>query len=177
MKRWPEIRAGIIAVALFFGAVDGCPIAKRDENIPAFAKTLRDAQRITLTPVEWIRMTFRVTQRWSLYQSPGVDRYRLWIEGQEPNGTWRILFRAADAEHDEDAALIDYTRPRGAWDPTSKVPLQYTMFARWVTRYMLDKHPELIATRMRLERAEIVDDKVEYTNQFVHPFVSARGMP
>jgi hypothetical protein len=174
MRRWPEIRAGIIAIALFFGAVEGCPVAKQGE-IPSFAEPIRDAQRVVLAPVEWIRMTFRVTQRWSLYQSPGTDRFRLWIDGQEPSGQWRILFRAADPVHDEDEALLDYTRPRGAWDPTSpRMPVQYALFARWVTHYMLAKHPDLIAARMRLERVTIAGDHVEFTNEFVHPYVGGR---
>jgi hypothetical protein len=179
VKHWPQLRAGLIAVALFFGLVEGCPLPRPDRTPDwsrGFVEPIRDAQQFVLTPVAWIRTTLRVSQRWSLYQSPGRDRYRLWIEGQDADFSWRILFRASDPDHAEDEAMLDYTRPRGAWDPPGRMPPQYNLFARWVTRYFLAKHPELIATRVRLEHVDIVGDRVIPTGRFVNTFAHARGM-
>jgi hypothetical protein len=180
VKRWPEIRAATIAVAIFFGLVDGCPLPP-PEYTPEWKRPIvepiRRAQQVVLAPVAWVRPRLRITQRWALYQAPERDRYRLWIEGQDDRGRWHILFRASDAEHAEDEALLDYTRTRGAWDPTDKPPGQYPLFASWVTRYFLDKHPELVATRVRLEKVRVVDDGFEPTGQFVVPHVRDRTGP
>src|SRR5215211_3208697 len=35
VKRWPEIRAGMVALAIFFGLVDGCPLPP-PEHTPAW---------------------------------------------------------------------------------------------------------------------------------------------
>jgi hypothetical protein len=180
VKRWPEIRAGLIAGAIFFGLVAGCPLPPPDKT-PAwergFVEPIRDVQRVTLTPVAWVTPTLRFGQRWALYQSPSTDRYRLWIEGQDVQGRWQLLFRASDAEHTDDAATIDTARVRGAYDPTDKPPGQYPLFARYITQRVLDRHPELVAARVRIEKVVITSDGFTPTGQFIGQHVRLRNGP
>ncbi len=177
MTRWPQIRAGLIALAIIFGLVDGCPLpppGKTPEWEQGFVEPLRDMQRVVMTPMAWVRPTLRVGQRWALYQSPSVDRYRLWVEGQGPDGQWQILFRAGDPAHQDDAPLIDYSRPRGVWDPTDTPPRQFPLFANWITQRVLDRHPGFVAARVRIERVKITDDGVEPLGEFIAPYARVR---
>ena len=180
MTRWPDIRAALIALAIGFGLVDGCPLPSR-EHTPAwekgFVEPLRSLQQRVLTPVAWFGSSLRVSQRWALYQAPSTDRFRLWVEGLDASGRWHLLFRAGDPEHDEDGELIDYTRPRGMWDPTTKPPGQYPLFASWMTRRVLDRHPDFIAARVRLEQVELTREGLVATGRFVFPHVRQRMSP
>jgi hypothetical protein len=168
--RWPQIRAGLIALAIFFGLVDGCPLPP-PEDTPAwerdFVERVRSVQQLVLTPVAWIRPKLRVAQRWALYQAPSVDRYRIWIEGQDMYGRWHLLFRGGDPEHQADAQVIDHHRTRGTWDPTDTPPDQYPLFARWVTARVLAQHPDYIAARVRLEKVLLGSDGVTPLGQFI----------
>lgn len=180
MKRWPQIRAGVLAVVICFGLVNGCPLPPPDKT-PAweqgFVEPIRSAQRVVLTPVAWIEPTLRISQHWALYQAPSRDRFRLWIEGQDVRGHWQIVFRASDPAHQEDGELIDYTRPRGVWDPTSKPPGQYPLFARWMTSRVLVQHPEYVAARVRLEKVRITDDGPVPTGESIGIHMRRRGGP
>jgi len=163
-----------------FGLVDGCPLPPPDKT-PAweqgFVEPIRHVQRIVMTPMAWVRPHLRVAQRWSLYQSPSVDRFRLWVEGQDVQGRWQILYRASDSDHVDDAAFIDASRVRGAYDPTDVPPGQYPVFARYLTQRVLDRHPELVAARVRLENVRISKDGFEPTGQFIQPHMRLRGGP
>lgn len=167
----------MILLAIFFGLVDGCPLPPR-ESTPAwekgFVEPIRDAQRVVLRPVVWIRYGLRVAQRWAVYQAPSRDAYRLWVEGGDARGRWHVLFRAGDSEHTAYASLIDTSRPRGAWSPTDVVPPQYEPFARWLTERVLDDHPEYVAARVRLEKVELTADGVISTGRFVQPYMRLR---
>lgn len=180
VKRWPEIRAGVIALAILFGLVDGCPLQPPDQTPEwekPFVEPIRSMQRVVLTPVAWVRPTLRVAQRWSLYQAPSTERYRLWVEGQDIYGRWQILFRASDGEHVDDAALIDTARVRGAYDPGDKPPGQYPLFARYLTQRVLDRHAELVGARVRLEKVRITSEGFAPTGAFIQPHVRLRGGP
>lgn len=177
MRQWPQIRAGLIALAICFGLVEGCPLPPPDRT-PAwrrpFVEPIRRAQEVALTPVAWIGPKLRISQRWALYQAPSMHRFRLWVEGQDARGRWHVVFRASDAEHAEDAELIDYTRPRGAWDPTSKPPGQYPLFASWMTNRVLERHPELVAARVSLEPVTLTTSGFTPSGKFVHVHVRER---
>jgi hypothetical protein len=179
-KRWPEIRAGLLAVVVLFGLVEGCPLPPPEftpEWEQPFVEPLRRAQRVVLTPVAWIDSALRVSQRWALYQAPSRERFRLWIEGRDDRGRWQLLFRAGDPEHPWDGERIDYTRPRGTWDPTTAPPAQYGLFARWVAQRILDEHPTWVAARVRLEKVRITDDGQEPSGDFVHTLMRLRDAP
>jgi hypothetical protein len=177
VKKWPEIRAGLVATAIAFGLIEGCPLPPPDET-PAWEKGLvepiRDVQRVLTWPVAWIRPRLRVTQRWALYQAPGADRYRMSVEGQGADGQWQILYRAADPDHTEDADLIENAHVRGSWDPTNRTSSQYPRFAAWICARMLGRHPELLAARVRHEKVEIGVGTVTPTGEFTFTFVKVR---
>ncbi len=167
----------MIALAIGLGLVEGCPLPPPEHTSEwkrGFVEPIRRAQQLVLTPVAWVSPTLRISQRWALYQAPSVDRYRLWVEGQDRSGRWQLLFRAADPEHDEDAELIDYTRPRGAWSPAQRPPAQYALFAPWMTQRVLDRHPDFIAARVQLEHVQLSTSGVRPTSRFVYPHIRPR---
>lgn len=180
MNRWPDIRAGLVAIAIAFGLVEGCPLPP-PEHTPAWSKgvvePLRSLQQRVLTPVAWVRPHLRISQQWSLYQAPSTHRFRLWIEGLDRSGRWHLLFRAGDGEYAEDAELIDYTRPRGIWDPTTRPPGQYPLFASWMTQRVLERHPDFIAARVQLEPVELTREGPVPSGRFVFPHVRQRATP
>lgn len=175
--KWREIRAGLIALAICLGLVEGCPLPPPDRT-PAwqrgFVEPIRTVQHFVLAPVAWVPAHLRFSQRWAVYQAPKVDKFRLWVEGQDARGRWHVLFRAGDDAHQEDAALIDYSRPRGTWDPWRGMPRQYPLFAEWMTKRVLDRHADFIAARVRLENVRITGDGLVFTNTFVYPHVRLR---
>jgi hypothetical protein len=180
VKRWPEIRAGVLALVIFFGLVEGCPLPPPGKTLAwqtGYVEPIRSVQRVVLAPIAWIGPKLRISQRWAVYQAPSRDRFRLWIEGQDARGRWQLLFRAGDDAYQHDGELIDYSRPRGVWDPTSVPPGQYTPFARWMTWRILEQHPDWVAARIRLEKVRITDNSVEPTGQFVHVHMRTRGGP
>lgn len=180
MKPWPQLRAGIILLAIVFGLVDGCPLPPPAQT-PAwergFVEPIRAVQRFVLRPVAWIGDDLRVAQRWALYQAPTRDRYRLWVEAQTADGRWTLLFRAGDPAHTAYASLIDSSRPRGTWDPATTVPVQYPLFARWLTQRVLDDNPAYIASRVRIEKVTLTDDGLIASGQFIQPHVAVRSGP
>lgn len=154
--QWPQIRAGLIALAIVLGLVDGLRIG-------------------AWRSLDWVGERLRISQRWALYQAPSAQRYRLVVDGREADGrTWRILFRAGDPDHQEDAQLLDYTRPRGAWDRVSFVPQQYPLLASWIIGRMFAKHPELPVIRVQLERVTITADGVVPSGTFIETRVRNR---
>lgn len=168
MERWPSIRASLIALAIAFGLVDGCPLPHRPRPWQQpIVDAVRPVQQTLLQPVAWIGAHMRVYQRWALYQAPSSERYRLWVEGRTSAGEWRVLFRAGDDAHREYAALIDYSRPRGVWDPVRDVPPQYSLFANWLLARVLADHGELHAARVRLERVRLTRDGRESLGEFI----------
>ena len=178
--RWPAVRAGVIAVAIAFGLVDGCPLPTRDHT-PAwergFVEPLRDARRIVELPVAWFGRTFRISQQWALYQSPSPDRFRMWIEGQRADRTWQLVYRAGDPDHAEDAAVIEHARVWGTWDPTDRPPAEYTAFGAWITTRVLDRHHEFAAARLRMEPIAIGQGAYTPSGTFQWAHTRLRGQP
>jgi len=155
---WPQIRAGLIAVAIALGVIDGCP-----------ADVVRDSR-----PVAWIEQHLRVTEWWAIYQQPGGTHYRMWIEGEAHDGTWQLLYRAGDADHAEDAELLGSARVWGAYTPSGGAPPQYSLFCAWISARMLARHPELARVRVRLERVEIDHGEMIPSGTFEYPTVRGR---
>jgi hypothetical protein len=178
--RWPQIRAGLIALAIAFGLIDGLPLPAPDAT-PAweagFVDVLRHAQHAVMWPVAWMHPVFRITQQWALYQAPGADSWRLWIEGRDTNGRWRILYRAGDPEHTEDAAMLEYLRIRGSWDASARPPPQFSAFADWMTLRVLDRHPMFTGARMRFEKVRLSPDGVTPLGEFAFIHIRDRGAP
>jgi hypothetical protein len=177
---WPQVRAGLIAVAIGFGLVNGCPIPPPKET-PEWERGLlepvRPLQRAVLWPVAWIGPTLRVNQRWALYQNPAGERSRLWTEGQTADLTWHVYYRAADPDHDEDASVLEPARMWGIYEPNQGAPPGYVRFCHWITTRLLDHHPEAVAVRIRLEDVHIVRGGFESRGSFQHECVRKRGVP
>lgn len=177
--RWPQIRAGLIALAIAFGLIDGLPIPPPNET-PAweagFVDVLRSVQHTLIWPMRWLHPQLRVGQRWALYQAPGKAPWRMWIEGRR-SGQWVIVYRAGDPEHAEDADVLEYGRIRGVWNLTSNVPVQFGSFADWVTARVLDRHPELTGVRVRMEKVRLTSDGVVPLGEFADIHVRDRGGP
>ena len=177
MKRWPQVRAGAIALAILFGLIDGCPLPP-PESTPAwerrFVEPIREVRDVAETPVHWIRDTFAVTQQWALYQAPVAHRYRMWIEGQAADRTWHVLYLAGDPDHAEDAAVLEHARVWGVWTPTDTPTLEYTAFAAWETARVLAMHPELAAARVKMEAIEIGQGAYTPTGKFEWPYLRRR---
>ena len=166
MTRWAQARAGLVALAIAFGLVEGCPLPRTG--------ALRAAQRVAESPVAWLRGVVRVTQRWSLYSAPESTRYRMWIEGQRADHAWDVLYRAGDPDHREDAALIEHARVWGTWSPRDPLPPEYQAFAGWILARMLAAHPDLVATRLKMERIAIVPGGFEPSGTFAWTNVRLR---
>jgi hypothetical protein len=163
-----------------FGLVDGCPLPPRDKTPDwerGFVEPIRDAQRIVLTPVAWLGPRLRIHQRWAVYQAPGIYRFRLSIEGLDRNGAWHVVFRASDPDHTEFADVIDYTRPRGAWDPIVQPPRQYGLFANWMTLQVLLRHPDYVAARLRFEKVRLASGGFESTGEYAFEVVNGGDVP
>ena len=180
MRRWPDIRAGLLAATIFFGLVDGCPLPTPDAT-PAwerdFVETVRSAQHFVETPVAWIGRTLRFSQWWALYQHPAGPHHRLWIDGQSADGAWHLLYRAGDSDHSEDSDVIETSRVWGTYSPTDATPPSYGGFCHWITTRALARHPEFVAVRTRLEKVDIDRGMLTAKGTFQDDCVHPRGIP
>jgi hypothetical protein len=157
MRASPQLRAGAIAAAIAFAALDGCPI----ESVRGWRGAV------------WVEQHWRVSQWWAIYQQPGGTHDRLWIDGETPDGTWHLVFRAGDPEHAEDAELLDSARVWGAYTPAGGTPPQYGPFCAWISDRVLADHRDFVRARVRLERIELERGELQPSGQF--EYVRMRG--
>ncbi|HEY4059660.1 MAG TPA: hypothetical protein VGM39_23760 [Kofleriaceae bacterium] len=176
--RWAHWRAGLIAFAIFIGLVDGCPLPEGgyDQQWNAgLIDLVKPAQRVVSAPFKFVNNVLHVSQRWALMQAASSDRMRLTIEGRVGTGPWKIIFRAADKEHDEYEDMFEHARVFGVWNPAPKPGFLYGGFVKWALTYVLEHQPELTAARaryelVRLENGELFQLKADdgtlgkYTN-------------
>jgi hypothetical protein len=171
--RWPEVRAGLIALAIGIGLVQGCPLPP-PKDTPAwergFVEPLRSVRHVVLTPVAWIEPTLRITQRFALFQGSETKRFRLEIDGQDAAFVWHPLYRAGS---DSDA-LLEYRRVRGSWDPLDAPPGAYQAFALWYGHRILAEQPTLGAVRVRFARIVLDLGDVYDTGTYAFPIVTVR---
>ena len=174
--KWPEIRAGLIALAIGLGMVEGCPLPPADHT-PAWEAGLlapvRAVRRVVLAPVAWITPTVRVTQRFNVFQAADPERFRFEIEGQDRTG-WHLIYRAGDAEHDAYDELLRYRRVIGAWEPIDAPPAPYGAFGAWFARILFAAQPELIAVRYRFAKIVLDPGAPRDTGETVFPLVVVR---
>ena len=172
MKRWPQVRAGLIALALAIGLVDGCPLpvppydSELQEDI---VEAVRPVQRAVMTPFRWITRVFHVTQRWALFQVARRETFRLEVLGRRDDA-WELVFRAGDSDHDTYDHLLRDARVRGAWYPAEeRAARQFGPFSAWFLAKVLADHPEYAAVRLQFERVvlEPAEGMVRGTGAFV----------
>lgn len=165
--RWPELRAGLIAIAVALGLVEGCPQPERGYERGwqhEYVAVLRPVQRALLAPVAWVPRHLRFSQRWALFQVGARERYRLTVEGLA-GGTWTVLYRAGDPEHRAYAGVLEYRRVQGVWNPTDHVAGRYPDFGAWFKARVLAEHPELDAVRMWQERIFVDQGEIAGTGE------------
>jgi len=166
--RWPQIRAGLVAVAIAFGVIDGLPLPDKPLDWQRGAvDAIRPVQRAIEWPVRWIGPALGVTQRWTLFQAAPRERYRMWIEGRARDGSWQIVYRAGDVDRDGDEDVLRYRRMRDAWDPSDDPASNYTGFCAWMIARVLARHAEYDAARVRMEKIVLDGGELAPTGQFV----------
>jgi hypothetical protein len=175
--RWPEIRAGLIALAVAIGLVEGCPIPPRAETPEwerGLVEPIRTVQHAVLTPVAWVRPALQITQRWALFQVSEAERYRFEIQGEDTAAGWHLIFRASDPDHDAYEDLIRYRRVLGAFDPIKAPPEAYLQAGQWLGHRILADQPALSAVRLRFERVTLADGEVTGSGIYDFPLVVVR---
>ena len=176
-KRWPHARAGLIALAIAIGLVDGCPLPPPAYVAPwqePIVDAVRPIQEAVMRPFAWIGRALQITQRWALFQAAARDRYRLEVRGRTGTRV-DVMFRAGDAAHAAYDELLLDERIRGAWNPTDRPPLQYAAFAQWFLGRVLADHPALDAAELTFERIVITGGAIEGTGSYVWPIARSRG--
>jgi hypothetical protein len=177
-RRWPEVRAGLIALAILIGLVDGCPLPNR-ANTQAWQEPIvavaRPVQNALMRPFAWVREGGRFTQRWALFATAVRDRYRLEVQGQKRDGTWELLYRAGDPAHRAYADDLEDERVRGAWAPTDRPQERYPDFSRWFARRVLADHPEYNVVRTWFERVVLERGVVRGTGTYILHVDTPRG--
>ncbi|MBA3820043.1 MAG: hypothetical protein H0X17_14205 [Deltaproteobacteria bacterium] len=177
---WPQLRAGLIALAILLAFIEGCPIPPLHEAYPwqrRYVAAIAPVQRAVLTPVAWIPRTLRFSQRWALFQAAEPERFRLEVSLGTAAGAERVLYRAGDGAHRGHADLLEYRRVRGAWNPTDRVTGQYAGFARWFATRVLAEHPDAAWVRLRMGRIVIADGVPRDLGTFTFERVHRRGAP
>jgi hypothetical protein len=176
---WPELRAGLIAVAIAFGLVEGCPQPERGyerEWQRGYLAILRPVQEAVLTPVAWLPRNLRFSQRWALFQVGARERFRFTVEGRA-EGAWTVLYRAGDPERRAYAELLESRRVWGVWSPTDRVAGRYPQFASWFTARVLADRPELDGVRIWQERILVDQGEVTSLGQRWFDYTRLRSFP
>ena len=177
-RRWPEVRAGLLALAIAIGLVDGCPLDPTPYATPwkeQLAARVRPVRAAVLTPVAWISRGLRFQQRWALMQVGPRERYRFTVEGKPADGGWQVLYRAGDPDHAAFADQLENAHVTGAWNPTDRPTGQFVAFTGWLSRHVLAARPELAAVRLGYELIVLEDGALHATGRFVHPVIRHRG--
>lgn len=182
LRRWPEIRAGLLALAIGLGAVDGCPIPPRRDTLPwqaPIVERIRPVQEAVLAPLRWVTRGLRFSQRWALMQVGPRLGARLTVEGRPaaglPSAPWEVLYRAGDPAHAAFADVLEQHQIYGTWCPTERLPRQQPAFARWFAAYVLAARPDLAEVRLSYEQVTIADGALTPTGRFVWGSVHARA--
>lgn len=177
-RRWPELRAGLIAAAIAIGLVDGCPLPPEPYVEPwqrDLVDLVRPVQDAVMTPFAWVSRGLRFSQRWAVMQVGPRERFRFTIEGREPAGGWTVLYRANDPDHAAFADQLEFHRVFGTWNPTDRPTGQYVAFTRWLSRHVLATRPALAAVRLSYEKILLEDGELHGTGTFVYPVIRQRG--
>lgn len=161
MRAWPHVRAGLVALAILVGLIDGCPIpsSKRvPEGWADAAKSWARARRIVMTPFRPLGELLRLRQTWKLFPTAKIEQHRMWVEARK-TGTkdgWELLYRPNDPEHAMWADRIEYRRLRGVWNPGSKgTRTGYGPFVEWLSGELFEHRPDVDRVRVRMEKIAI----------------------
>jgi hypothetical protein len=174
--RWRDVRAGLIAVAIFLALVEGCPIPPPHETLPwqeGYVGVIRPVQRTIMKPFAWIPKRLRFTQRFALFQAAEPDRFRLEVIARVAGGGERVVFRAGDEGPYTDELV--QRRVRGVCNPTYHTTSQWPLFVDWFARRVLAAQPDAEAVMFPVVRVHIEDGTPRDTDQTA--FEALRGRP
>jgi hypothetical protein len=172
--RWRDLRAGLIAIAIFLALVEGCPIPPPHETLPwqqGYVSIVRPVQRAILTPVRWVPRMLRFTQRFALFQAADSARFRLEILADD-----RIVFRAGSVDGPYGDELVQ-RRVRGVWNPTIGPTTQWPAFARWIANRIFADRPGVSTVTLRFQRVHIAEGVAHDVGAIAFPIVRTRGQP
>ena len=173
---WRQVRAGLIACAIFLGLVEGCPIPPPHDTLPwqeGYVSIIRPIQKTIMTPFAWLPRRLAVTERFALFQAAEPNRYRLDIRARARDGSERILFRAGE----DDTDWMVQRHVRGVWNPTQRPTGQWIAFAKWYAARAFARHPELEVITLRFERVMIEDGVPRNTGEHAFGISRVRGQP
>ncbi|MBE7453096.1 MAG: hypothetical protein HS111_30775 [Kofleriaceae bacterium] len=165
---WPAIRAGLIALAIAVGLLDGCPIPTASERpimerrlTPGMVDAVDALDRVRLVllrPFRRVGEVTRLRQRWKLFSGASRHRFRMRVEARSgPTVPWQLVYRVGDDEHAFMASAIQYRRVRGAWSPhtTDGNRAGFPSFVRWIGAQVFARYPEHHEVRVIHEKIVI----------------------
>jgi len=166
---WPPLRAGLIALVIAVGLLDGCPMPSGSEEQkylreyvgPGAVRAVDATDRVRKTllrPFRFIGSLGNLRQRWKLFAGAPRKRYRMWIEARTaPTASWELLYRPQDDEHEYLGDELAYRRVRGAWNPRGSGGPRgaYASFATWVAKAIFAREARFREVRVQMERIEI----------------------
>lgn len=157
-RAWPHVRAGLVALAILVGLIDGCPIPSSKRVPDGWADVVKGwarARRIVMTPFKPLGELLRLRQTWKLFPTAKLEQHRMWVEARK-TGTkadWELLYRPHDPDHALFADRIEYRRLRGVWNPGSKgTRTGYGPFVEWLSGEIFEHHPDFDRVRVRMEK-------------------------
>ena len=158
---WPHVRAGLVALAILVGLIDGCPIPSSKRVPEGWAdgvKSWSRARRIVMTPFKPLGELLRLRQTWKLFPTAKIDQHRMWVEARK-SGTkdsWELLYRPHDPDHALWADRIEYRRLRGVWNPGTKgTRTGYGPFVEWLGGEIFEHREDVDRVRVRMEKITI----------------------
>jgi len=175
---WAKWRAGLIALAIVFTLIDGCPVPS-DENLKRWPERwvqygirLRETRALLLTPIAGVTEFFDVRQRWKLFSAARIERTWMYVEARRSRKAWQLLYRPHDPQANYASSLLQYRRIRGAWnvhrpDPGPGYPAFVDAIAR---RIFLDPNLRYDEVRVRMARIRVLPGRAafEETGEFLH---------
>jgi hypothetical protein len=144
------------------------------ETSRAWVKT----RRFLLSPFDRLVDELGLGQRWRLFTVRGRHTYRINIEAMGEDQRWQLLYRAHDVDVLRLSPELTYRRLRGIFDPHNKddANAQYDAFVQWISKRVLDRHPEYVGVRVSMERLKLNSPdaltelaSVEHTNEVFRP--------
>ena len=181
MRRWPHVRAGLVALAMVVGLADGCPLptsTRAAEPLQGPVRLIKDVRYAALTPFRPLGELLRLRQRWKLFPTAQRDQVRMWIETRDTaTRAWSVVYRPQDDENTRMANPLEYRRIRAAWNPGSKgARTGYGPFVEWLAAELFAADPSIDQVRVRMEAIVLEPEHGRFVGSgiFTHPKVVKR---
>lgn len=116
-----------------------------------FAQGLNKVRGTLLKPYNVLSRITGTQQGWALFATPDTRPARLVVRARIGK-RFRVLYRSGDAEHDHDAAFVEYRRVRALYNPgRSGPPPTYAGFAERLSDRVFEAFPEAREVTVSLE--------------------------